>query len=139
MPTTPGFPNRPRPRRNRIVTGLALSFSAVLLLGACGDDDEPAGGDDGAEVTTEPVVGARDVSFDPDRVAVPAGEQVTLTFENHDDGITHNFHLDAPADPATDVFAGPGERELELRLDEGEYEYRCDVHSQMRGTLVAEP
>lgn len=134
----PWFTSR---RRDRIATGLAVSLGAVLVLGACGDGDDESGdsGGGGSEVTAEPVVGARDISFDPDRVVVPAGEQVTLTFQNHDDGITHNFHLDAPGDPATDIFAGPGDRELELQLGDGEYEFRCDVHSQMRGTLVAEP
>lgn len=141
MRRTRELANWPSRRTNRVATGLALTLSAALVLGACGDgDDDGSGTGPGrSEVTAEPVVGARDVNFDPERVTVPAGEQVTLTFENHDDGVMHNFHLDAPGDPATDVFAGPGERQLELQVEEGEYEFRCDVHSQMSGALVAAP
>lgn len=134
----PWYPKSRRAHRRRFPVALALLSAATLAAGACGDGDDATGGN-GGEVATEPVVEAHDLAFAPDRVTVPVGEQVTLTFENHDDGVAHSLRVDAPGDPATEVFAGPDERELDLRLEAGEYTFRCDVHSQMTGTLVAAP
>jgi plastocyanin len=58
--------------------------------------------------------------------------------DNQDDGVNHNLHLtDAPDEPATDLEAGPRVQELEVRLPAGDYEFVCDLHPTMVGTLHA--
>lgn len=58
---------------NRISLALAAGL-AVLALAGCGGDDSP-------EAATElSVTGTDDLAFEPDDLAVPAGEVVTVSF-----------------------------------------------------------
>lgn len=75
------------------------------------------------------VVG-EDTSFDREQLTGPAGEQVTVTFDNRDEGVTHNFHVVAgdEGDFKTDIAAGPVMQTLEFSIaTAGEYTYVCDV------------
>ncbi|MDZ7674580.1 MAG: plastocyanin/azurin family copper-binding protein [Acidimicrobiales bacterium] len=55
---------------------LAAVGVAVLLLGACGGDD------DDVATSTEIEAEATEFEFDPDSWAVPAGEEITIDFTN---------------------------------------------------------
>jgi plastocyanin len=59
---------------------LVVASGAVLVLGACGDDDDGDGASTSIEAT------ASEFKFDPDSWTVPAGEEFTIEFEN--DGTT---------------------------------------------------
>ncbi len=101
-----------------------------------GEEGEEHGGED------ELVVVATDAAdFATSQLVVPAGEPITITFENNDEVASHNLHIEGVAGgtAATPVI-GPGEEaELELTVEPGEYRYICDVHpSTMIGTLTAE-
>jgi len=71
---------------------------------------------------------------------VPAGQQVTITFDHQDVGIFHNFHVQAGAagDFKTEIEQGPVKQTLTFTIDRpGSYTFICDVHpNQMTGTLV---
>jgi len=123
------------PRLTALVVALALT--------ACGDTDEPdppvAGGcvrAEGGEVTLV----ADDLMWDTDCLEAEPGA-LTIAIDNQDDGQNHNVHLpDAPESPATDLELGPSRQELDVTLDPGAYEFICDIHPNMVGTLtVAEP
>ncbi len=73
-----------------------------------------------------------------------ANEPLTLTLDNQDDGIVHNIHFTAGAEPggdevaATDLEAGPVTQTLNFGpLAAGQYFYVCDVHPVMEGILTA--
>jgi len=84
-----------------------------------------------------------DQSFSSDRLAAPAGEPFTLAFDNEDDGVPHNVAIYKDASAAQSLFVGDlvdGPKTVTYdvpALDPGDYYFRCDVHPQMSGTLVA--
>ena len=113
----------------------------VLLLvtlpaAACGDDDDPAAPDDDQAAPPTVEVSAADLTFTPDEVTVPAGGEVTVTFENADD-VPHtmtseDLGLDIEADPgdsAEGTFTVPGS---------GAIEFHCEIHPNMTGQIVVE-
>lgn len=86
---------------------------------------------------------ASSVRFEQRSLAAPAGE-VTIAFDNRDQGVSHNVHVfrgnDASGDDvgSTEIETGAIRQTLALGdLAAGSYFYQCDVHpSQMTGTLT---
>ena len=95
---------------------------------------------DAGTAATEITVVGENILFDTDVFVVPAGEEVTITFENLDDGVPHNFHVQggAAGDFKTEIESGPITQTLTFTLAEaGTYTFVCDVHpTPMRGQLV---
>lgn len=124
----------------RTLAGAPVLVALVAALAACGGGD----GDDG--LASEPVpddpdvvVVAEDMAFDPDEVRVTAGEPVTVVLDNRDEGVNHNIHVeDAPAPNKTKLELGVSQQALTVTLEAGEYEFVCDIHPNMTGTLLAE-
>jgi plastocyanin len=135
-----------RVRRSPPAALVALVAVLALLLTGCGGDDGGGGGGVGRsagtedEPVTEFTIVAEDLRFDLDRVVVPAGEEVTATIENRDDGIGHNLSVALPDGEAkTDVEAGPVTQTLRFTVPEpGEHDFVCDPHAaSMRGIVQA--
>ena len=79
---------------------------------------------------------ADDLQWDTDCLRAPPGP-LTIEVDNRDDGQNHNVHLpDAPGSPATELAPGPSRQELEVDLASGAYEFVCDIHPNMVGTLT---
>ena len=79
---------------------------------------------------------AADLRWDTDCLRAPAGPH-TIEVDNQDDGVNHNVHLpDAPDSPSTELEPGPNEQSLDVDLTPGSYEYLCDLHPNMVGTLT---
>ncbi|HXK34098.1 MAG TPA: cupredoxin domain-containing protein, partial [Dehalococcoidia bacterium] len=82
-------------------------------------------------------------SFSTDELSAPAGT-VTVTFDNQEDGVTHNWALYPSPDEldnqiaATELITGPATDSVTFTVEPGEYYFRCDVHPQMEGTFTAE-
>jgi plastocyanin len=123
-----------------------LVLAVLVALGgasACADD----GYGDGGPIDGRPTgacrtvdaggltLVARDSAWVPDCAEVVAGPLV-IVVENEDDGVNHNIRLpSAPGSPATELQVGPSRQELEVTLEPGEYEFVCDLHPDMVGTL----
>ena len=120
---------------------LRLGAGAIVAtaLAACGDTGSP----DGATAATEEPVDeftivAENMRWDVDRVVIPAGVEVTATIENRDRGVLHNLHIKTSEDPRTELEEGVVTQTLTFTIaDPGEYEYVCDAHLFMSGTIVA--
>ncbi len=129
----------------RLTFALGL-LSLAALLAACS-------GATAADATSSPassagpsagavVVVAKDLSFTTPEVTVPAGRPFELAFDNQD-GAPHNVAIYTDSSASTrvavgDIFSGPGQRTQSVpALAAGTYFFRCDVHQNMTGTIVA--
>jgi plastocyanin len=132
----------------RLIAALAL---AGLLAAGCNaavaDKRERAFARIEAEVAARPPgkpitinVVAKNIAFEPTTEKVQVNTPVTLVFDNQDNAVQHNIHVEAGAsgDFKTPVAAGPGQQSLEFTLKRlGTVRYVCDVHPQMVGTISA--
>lgn len=129
----------------RTVRPAVLALS-LLALAACGDGGTTSPLTDGtpAEQTVEPTAAAGgtdtvdidDFRFAPDTVTVPVGTEVTwtnrdatahtVTAGSEDEPRTEDFDLDVAAqgDTVSTTFDGPGT-----------YDYFCELHPFMEGTV----
>jgi plastocyanin len=89
-------------------------------------------------------VTARSLTFTASTLTAPASQAFTLVFNNDDPGVPHNvaIYTDASASSSLfvgEIFNGPAVKDYSVNpLPTGTYFFRCDVHPQMNGTLVAE-
>jgi plastocyanin len=113
--------------------------AAILLLAACtGDDDVDGAATGGCHDAKdgEVTLVADDLRWDTDCLRATAGP-LTIVVDNRDDGQNHNVHLPtAEGSPATDLTQGPSEQQLDVDLEAGSYEFVCDIHPNMVGTLT---
>ena len=156
----------PKPIANRrlrtFLIPTILILALALVAAACGDDEDggstptstatptatstatptPTPTDTTFEIKMIPVL-----AFDKTELTVPAGTEVTVSFDNQDTGQSHNWAVYTD-DSASEAIAGAGENicaapcnaEVTLGpLDAGEYFFQCDVHpTDMVGTLIVE-
>ena len=115
-----------------------LGAAVALGLASCGGTEGPepeAGGchrAEGGEVTLV----AADLRWDTDCLQAVPGP-LTIVVDNQDNGENHNVHLpDAPGSPANQLAPGPSRDELDVTLVAGAYEFICDLHPNMVGTLT---
>lgn len=123
---------RPVPRFPALV-----ALAGVAGLVACGGDDVDPGPPVAAATIT-----STGSDFDIEAFAVRVAEEVTVTYDNQDDGVAHNLRFDVKGeeDPQTTTANGPDTQTISFSVpDAGSYTYICDVHpAAMRGTLVVE-
>jgi plastocyanin len=113
---------------------------AILVLSACGGDDGDGGGaaagECGGSGGTALSISADNTEFDTDELTAPAGEQVTVEFENKD-SVAHTFTV-SDLDCDTGDVDGGSTAELSFTMPDAETEFSCTIHSNMTGTLVPE-
>ena len=128
-------------RRDALKVGAAAT--AAVLLAACGDDDDESGTAGAAKLDLERAVTsftivAKNLEWDRERIVVATGEEITATIDNRDRGIPHNLHVKSPDDPMTELEEGPATQTLRFTIDKaGSYEFVCDAHPKMTGTIEA--
>jgi len=120
---------------------LLAAAPVALVVAACGDTGESAPpttvGCKTAAAGRVTLV-AEDNRWDTDCLEASPGP-LTIVVDNRDDGGNHNVHLpDAPGSPATELELGPSTQELEVTLEPGRYEFVCDLHTNMVGTLTVD-
>ncbi len=112
--------------------GVIAAFAA-LVLAACGaeasGDVHPGpGGPDAVAVV------ARDNTFEPPQLELPAGEEVEVEITN-EGGTTHDFTVES-----LDLSTGPIEEgavtTATLTVREGETTFACSIHGGMDGVIV---
>jgi len=127
---------------------LTLAFGLLALaavLAACSNTSAaPASSDPGSPAQGGDAVTiiAKDLAFTETQVTVPATEAFNLVFDNQD-GAPHNLAVYTDSTASTkvsigEIFGGPGQRSQAVpALAAGTYFFRCDVHPDMQGSLVA--
>ncbi|MFW5637657.1 MAG: cupredoxin domain-containing protein [Methanoculleus sp.] len=89
---------------------------------------------------------AKNIAFNKSTITVPAGADVTVNFDNEDDGIPHNFAVYTDSSATDTIFSGetitgPDTTTYTFTApsDPGTYYFRCDVHpEQMNGDFVVQ-
>ena len=120
---------------------LVLAAVALVIAG-CGGT--AAGGEQPPESLdpNSPKIAAEALAFDAASLTVPANRPFTLVFENRE-AVPHNVSIYSDAarkDRRFEgvVFSGPATRWYPVpALASGTYVFVCDVHPNMRGSLVA--
>ena len=129
----------------RVTLALGLLSLAALLAACSGTtaaDVTPAPASSGGP-SSGAVVVAKDIAFTTPQVTVQAGKAFDLTLDNQD-GAPHNVAIYTDSSASTkvsvgEIFGGPGQRTQSVpALAAGTYFFRCDVHQNMTGTIVAE-
>ncbi len=136
-----------------VFAAVAVTFVLAFALSSDAgiEDVEPEDGDAVAEVTPADGDGSvveiamiPTIKFDTVDVTVPADQPVTLTANNVDPGIIHNWALytdESASDQlaATVICADCTETITFEPPEPGVYFFRCDVHpTQMVGTFVVQ-
>jgi plastocyanin len=131
-------------KRLTLTFGL-LSLAAVLA--ACsGTSAAPATGNPGAPSAPAGdtvTITATDLEFGQTEVTVPANTAFDLVFDNQE-GAPHNVAIYTDSSASTkvsvgDIFSGPAQKAQSVpALAAGTYFFRCDVHPDMQGSIVAE-
>jgi plastocyanin len=118
---------------------LALAASACSQAdGAASGAPAPASSDPNA-----PTIVAKDLKFQQSTYQVPSGKAFTLTLDNRD-GAPHNVVIAKDGGFGDkvfegEVFSGPAAKAYSVpSLAPGTYYFRCAVHPDMQGTLVAQ-
>ncbi|MDI6867814.1 cupredoxin domain-containing protein [Methanoculleus sp.] len=95
--------------------------------------------------TTTVDLTAQDIRFDASTITVPAGAEVTVNFNNMDDGVPHNFavydsSLRSEQIFVGDIITGPAMTTYTFTAPEepGTYYFQCDVHPDMNGDFIVE-
>jgi plastocyanin len=131
---------------------LILALSLVIAPACTTEPDSPADGNGSTDngTTVEPPAGpavsetlsAESIAFDTGEIAVPAGADVTITFNNND-AVTHNLAVYQTSNAAEIIFRGEiiPRGAIDYRFDApsepGTYFFRCDVHPTfMTGEFV---
>ncbi|MEW6225535.1 MAG: cupredoxin domain-containing protein [Chloroflexota bacterium] len=135
--TRPEGPDRTRRRRRPVVAALAAVLLGALV-GGCGSGDPIGGPFTGATAQLR----AENVAFEPAELTLPAGVALRIVLDNTDEGIPHNVRvfqgeLELGRSPTVTGFA-----RTEVRfgpLEPARYQFACDVHPSMIGTLVVTP
>lgn len=126
--------------------GAAALLLLTLALGACSPTSgAPASGSAAptAPGGVEVRISADKLAFDASQVTVPAGKLVTIVFENKE-SVPHNVAVytdSTVSQPISvgEIFSGPATKTQQVSaLAAGSYFFRCDLHPDMTGSLIAE-
>ncbi len=125
----------------------ALVAVALLVLAACGDDEEgvatPTATVSTGAITAE-IKMVPTIRFDQRELTIAANTDVIITADNSDTGVPHNFSVYRTSAAEenlgkTEICGAPCTESITLNLPPGEYFFRCDVHpQQMTGTLIVQ-
>lgn len=119
---------------------LALSLVAVAAVGAACSSASAQPLPSGPVDATGPTIVARDMAFSPSTVEIAANRNVTIHFDNQDSA-PHNvaIYKDSTASEKIsvgEVISGSKADQVVPALAAGTYFFRCDVHTNMTGTIV---
>jgi plastocyanin len=125
--------------RVRALLAGALLIGVVAVLAAC------SGGGAAASVSPPPGVDAsidaKDIKFSASTLNVPAGKPFHLFFRNLE-GAPHNVAIYRDSSAGQPIFVGETITNTATTynvpvIPAGTYFFRCDVHPQMNGSVVA--
>lgn len=125
---------------------LVAALAVIVLFAGCTQPSSEGGEEQPA--ATELTIQGDEWKLTPNRTTVPAGEEITVTFENvgsnqHNVGIDLDGDGDTDDDVRTETIPQGETATFTVTIEEpGEYTYFCDISGHrsagMEGTLVVE-
>ena len=123
-----------------MVAGVAVVAAGAVATRVGAPAEEGGGGTGGAVAVA---IAAQNIKFDKDKLSFPAGQNVTIRFNNQDAGIEHNVAIYSGKDATGEsvfqgeIITGPATANYRFEApSEGSYYFQCDVHPQMNGTAT---
>ena len=106
------------------------------MLASCGANMPMATPAGTPAVTVE--ISSTNSVFDRNQLTVIAGAPFAIRYRN-EDVVPHNVSIrGGPTPLVSEIFTGPAERTyLFASLPQGSYTFLCDVHPEMKGTLLS--
>jgi plastocyanin len=119
---------------------LTLGLVAVAALSAACSSVAAQPTPSGPVDSNGPTIVAKDMAFAPSTVEIAAGKNVTIHFDNQDSA-PHNvaIYKDASASgkiSVGEIVTGTKADQVVPAVAAGTYFFRCDVHTNMTGTIV---
>ncbi len=117
------------------------SAAASASAGASSSAGAPAGSG-GTGTATTLKIAALNIAFDTAQLQAPAGQPIAIDFDNQDSGIPHNIQIKDASGASVfkgDIVTGPTKTTYQVpALKAGTYQFVCDVHPTMTGTLTVQ-
>jgi plastocyanin len=141
--TVPNWTYAPAPSTTPAASasGAAGSESPAASGSAAASGSPSASGSGGAGGASVEII-ASGIQFTTNNVTAPAGQKLTLTFRNQDNGIPHDVDIKDPSGGdvfKTDITTGPTDKSYDFGpLQPGTYSFVCNVHPNMTGTLTVQ-
>jgi plastocyanin len=128
----------------RRIAGIVMGAAAALSLAACGGGGGDGGGPNAtcSPSGTSLSISAKNLQFDTDCLAAPAGQPFTISFDNQDPGTPHDVSIYSDPGMSQELFKGSVFNGVKTEtyhvhpLQPGTYHFRCDVHPAMKGTFI---
>ena len=127
----------------RLTMTLGLLCLAAVLAACSGASGTASPAPSAAPAGDAVTITAKDLKFGQTDVTVPADTAFDLVFDNQE-GAPHNVAIYADSTASTkisvgEIFSGPAQKTQSVpALAAGSYFFRCDVHPDMQGSIVAE-
>ena len=126
----------------RLTLALGLAVLAVVAAACSPSTGANPTASAGPVDPNAPVVVAQGNAFSPATVNVTAGKAFSLTLDNKD-GAPHNVAIYKDSSAAEKISIGEivtstSATQQVPALEKGQYFFRCDVHHEMTGTIVAQ-
>jgi plastocyanin len=130
----------------RLTMTLGLLSLAAVLAACSGATGDPGTASSAASVPPAGdvvTVTAKDLKFGQTEITVPADEAFDLVLDNQESA-PHNVAIYTDESASTkisvgEIFSGPAQKTQSVpAMAAGTYFFRCDVHPDMKGTVVAE-
>ena len=124
----------------RLFLGLGLVVLAVVATACSGASAAPATDGPNGPSTGDATIVAKDIKFQTTSVTLAAGTPSAIVFDNQD-GAPHN--IDIKDASGAEVFKGEIVSSSKVTyqvpaLAAGTYTFICDVHPDMKGTIMVQ-
>jgi len=123
------------------LVGLLGAVALAVVLAACSSDSSGPSVAPQSLSADSPKIVAKDLKFTTPNVNAPANKPFAIDFDNQD-SVPHNVTI-VDTKGATvfkgEIFTGPSHKTYSVAaLAPGSYAFKCDVHPDMAGALVAQ-
>jgi plastocyanin len=126
-------------KRLLLVTGL-IALAALSAACSSAAAQPPPTASSGPIDPSGPTIVAKDMAFSPSTVEIAANKSVTIHFDNQESA-PHNVAIYKDANASEKISVGEivtasKADQVVPGLAAGSYFFRCDVHPDMKGTIV---